>query len=76
MVHGEERIGYEPIEKCVPVDEYKEDSDFQKLEGLSNSYVLTAGHFMMFFPGDGHQPCLRVNEKARPVTKAVFKIRF
>ncbi|MDB4769775.1 YhcH/YjgK/YiaL family protein [bacterium] len=75
VVSGEERLGYQPIEDCVPVGDYKEDSDFQKLEGLKQHSVLRAGHFMMFFPGDGHQPCLQVDDVSGPVKKAVFKIQ-
>ncbi len=69
---GVETYGYTPL--CnLPEAEYNEEKDITKFPGLaSDSYVTCQpGMFAIFFPQDGHAPCIA----AEPIKKAIFKIK-
>ena len=66
-----ETFGYTPL--CgLPDAEYNAEKDITKYEGLADTYVtLKPGEFAIFFPQDGHAPC--VSEEAT-IRKAIFKV--
>ena len=71
------------IEKvcCLPLDQlqeripYKEESDaaFYTTGGKPVEIVIGNGCFAVFFPQDGHMPCLSIEEPSR-VKKVVVKV--
>ncbi len=67
-----ETFGYTPLCK-LPEAEYNEEKDITKYEGLAETYVTCRpGEFAVFFPHDGHAPCISSEEK---IKKAIFKIK-
>lgn len=66
-----ETFGYTPL--CdLPDAEYNAEKDITKYEGLAETYVTCKpGEFAIFFPQDGHAPC--ITEEAE-IKKAIFKV--
>ncbi len=66
-----ETYGYTPL-KDLPEAEYNEEKDITKYEGAAATYVTCKpGEFAIFFPQDGHAPC--ISEQAE-IKKAIFKV--
>ena len=69
---GAETYGYTPL--CnLPEMPYNEEKDITKLPGIAaDSYVTcTPGMFAIFFPQDGHAPCISGQSE---IKKAIFKV--
>ncbi len=69
---GEETYGYVPA--CeLPELEYNAEKDITKFPGVpSQSYVTCKkGMFAVFFPQDGHAPCISSQPQ---IKKAIFKV--
>jgi len=66
-----ETFGYTPL--CgLPEAEYNEEKDITKYEGLADTYVTCKpGEFAIFFPQDGHAPCISAEPE---IKKAIFKV--
>lgn len=67
-----ETYGYIPL--CdMPEAEYNADKDVTKYPGITaETYVnCRPGEFAVFFPQDGHQPCIGEGE----IRKAIFKVK-
>jgi len=72
-ISAEETYGYIPA--CLLPDvEYNEQKDITKFPGVkAQSYVTCQkGMFAIFFPQDGHAPC--ISEEAE-IKKAIFKVK-
>lgn len=70
---GDETYGYIPL--ChLPEVEYNAQKDITKYPGLSaESYVTCKpGMFAIFYPQDGHAPC--ISDK-KTIKKAIFKVK-
>ena len=69
---SDETYGYTPL--CgLPEAEYNEAKDITKYEGAADTYVTCKpGEFAIFFPQDGHAPCITDAEEIR---KAIFKVK-
>lgn len=69
---GEETYGYRPA-KELPEREYDETKDITKYPNVQAKSLIhcTPGEFAIFFPQDGHQPCIGHGE----IRKAIFKVR-
>lgn len=67
-----ETYGYLPTEE-LPEAEYNDQKDATKYPGfVGGSYVTcTPGMMAIFFPQDGHQPCIGEG----PIHKAIFKVK-
>lgn len=67
-----ETFGYTPL--CLlPKADYNAEKDITKYEGPAQSYVTCQpGMFAIFFPQDGHAPC--ISDKAE-IKKAIFKVK-
>jgi YhcH/YjgK/YiaL family protein len=72
MVQGAERICYAPLSRLT-AGAYDEAKDFLRLSGEGDFVTLPGGSFMLLWPGDGHMPCLAVNQP-EPIKKVVVKI--
>jgi YhcH/YjgK/YiaL family protein len=69
---GEETFGYTPLED-LPKAEYNAEKDITKYEGMAQSYVTCRPGMMgIFFPQDGHAPCISPNPE---IKKAIFKVK-
>ena len=68
---AEETYGYTPL--CdLPDAEYNNEKDITKYEGMADSYVTCKpGEFAIFFPQDGHAPCIA---GVPEIKKAIFKV--
>lgn len=68
----EETYGYLPLED-LPSEEYNAEKDITKYPGVPGSSYVTCrpGMMAIFFPQDGHAPCI----SSAPVKKAIFKVK-
>lgn len=68
---AEETYGYTPL--CdLPNAEYNNEKDITKYEGMADTYVTCKpGEFAIFFPQDGHAPCIA---GVPEIKKAIFKV--
>ena len=56
----------------LPEAEYNEEKDITKYAGAADTYVTCKpGEFAIFFPQDGHAPC--ISDEAE-IKKAIFKV--
>ena len=66
-----ETFGYTPLGD-LPETEYNAEKDITKYEGLAETYVTCKpGEFAIFFPQDGHAPCI---SDEPTIKKAIFKV--
>lgn len=73
VVSGTEVMGYAPIQDLQVTDDYDAAKDCMRLAGKGDFVTVPAGTFIIFFPQDGHMPCLAVDSPA-PVRKVVVKV--
>lgn len=68
-----ETYGYTPRE-ALPEAAYNEEKDITKILGLAAESYVTAqpGCFAIFFPQDGHAPCIAGVDE---IKKAIFKVK-
>lgn len=68
-----ETYGYTPRE-ALPEAAYNEEKDITKIPGLAAESYVTAlpGCFAIFFPQDGHAPCIAGVDE---IKKAIFKVK-
>lgn len=67
-----ETYGYTPL-SALPELEYNEEKDVIKYDIQAESYVTCKpGEFAIFFPQDGHTPCI---SDAPEIKKAIFKVK-
>ena len=73
LLEGEETIGWKPLDDCTNVTKpYDEDADCALYDEPGTSYVtLKPGQFAIFWPEDGHQPCIGKGD----IHKAIFKVK-
>lgn len=70
---GEETYGYTPL-TLLPDAPFNEEKDVAKLpDHEAQTYVtVKPGQMAIFFPQDGHAPCI---SNAEALKKAIFKVR-
>ncbi len=70
---GEETFGYTPLQD-LPDFEYNAEKDITKYgDTLAQTYLtLQPGQMAIFFPQDGHAPC--ISDKVE-IKKAIFKVK-
>ncbi|MBQ0048088.1 MAG: YhcH/YjgK/YiaL family protein [Prevotellaceae bacterium] len=67
-----ETMGYTPRENLAEC-EYNAEKDITFYPGLAEKYVtINPGEFVIFFPQDGHAPC--ISDEAE-IVKVIFKIK-
>ena len=72
-ISGEETFGYTPL--CdLPAFEYNAEKDITKYGDTKAQTYFTVkpGQFAIFFPQDGHAPCIT---EAPEIKKAIFKVK-
>lgn len=72
VIRGAETHGWLPIEACKQVKfPYDADKDIVFYNDAPSARVtVKPGEFVIFFPEDGHAPCIGEG----PIKKAVFKV--
>jgi len=69
---GDETYGYTPLSD-LPDAEYNAEKDITKYEEMAQSFIdCKPGMFAIFFPQDGHAPCISL---APEIKKAIFKVK-
>lgn len=70
----EETYGYIPLEDMPDDIPYNEEKDITKYPGLPGSSYVTCrpGMMAIFFPQDGHAPCIA---GVPEIKKAIFKVK-
>lgn len=70
---ADETHGYTPLDR-LPEAEYNAEKDVTKYPGVQGENFVTCkpGMMAIFWPQDGHQPCIGTAEN---IHKAVFKIK-
>jgi YhcH/YjgK/YiaL family protein len=74
MVAGEELMGWANTSLLQIGQHYDADRDVAFYHGQGSLFRVPTGYFAIFFPQDGHMPCLTVGERPQPVRKVVIKI--
>ena len=78
LLKGKEKIACLPLEELSETKPYSEETDAAFYNAvpdlIPSSLYLRSGYFAIFFPQDGHMPCLYVNEPQK-VKKVVVKVR-
>ena len=71
---GPETYGYTPLSH-LPEEEYNSEKDITMYPDLmSESFIdCLPGMFAIFFPQDGHAPCITM---APEIKKAIFKVKY
>lgn len=66
-----ETFGYTPLGD-LPAEEYNDEKDITKYAILAETYfTLKPSEFAIFFPQDGHAPCVSSEPQ---IKKAIFKV--
>lgn len=75
LLKGTEKNCCLPIEKLKETKPYKEEIDaaFYEAEIPAQELILGDGYFAIYWPQDGHMPCLTV-DGAEKVKKVVIKV--
>lgn len=67
-----ETFGYTPLCR-LPETPYNAEKDITKYEVMAESFIeCQPGMFAIFFPQDGHAPCISM---APEIKKAIFKVK-
>ncbi|MBI5296799.1 MAG: YhcH/YjgK/YiaL family protein [Chloroflexi bacterium] len=73
VIGGTERMGFANL-RTMQVGEYVPERDFLSMNGTGSFVDVFAGSFVIFFPEDGHMPCLCADEPQQ-VRKVVLKVK-
>jgi YhcH/YjgK/YiaL family protein len=73
VADGLERMGFANTQ-CMQLGEYVPEKDFVPMTGAANFVDVFAGSFVIFFPEDGHMPCL-VADQPQAIRKIVLKVK-
>ncbi len=74
VADGVEKAGISAKSACRETTKYDKDKDFQMLSGKVGFIPLDPSVFAVFFPDDGHMPCITDGRRKSKVRKIVFKI--
>jgi uncharacterized protein, YhcH/YjgK/YiaL family len=76
IVKGTEIMGWAPESSLETAQDYNPDKDiaFYSVPENWTAAKLTDKHFAVFFPEDGHMPCI-ASESSKEVKKVVVKIK-
>ncbi len=75
LLKGTEKNCCHPIEKLTEIKPYNEEIDaaFYMADISTQELMLGDGYFAIYWPQDGHMPCLSI-DKTETVIKVVIKI--
>ena len=71
---GAERMGWKAIDQLRVREAYNAEKDYELFDGEGGEYfTVAAGMFAIFFPTDGHKPCVAIDAPVG-IEKVVVKI--
>lgn len=73
IIKGFEKIEVNDIENLEKTIEYDEEKDVMFFNGTGSFIKIKEGYFTVFYPHDGHKPCITDTNKST-VKKVVVKI--
>ena len=71
---GVEEMGHANITDLRVSQPYSDADDYAKFEGVGSEVKVPAGWFTIFFPEDGHMPCMAAGGQPSSVRKVVVKV--
>lgn len=77
VLSGKEMVVWYPLEGLQIRTTYDKEQDvafYEQKSNESSTSILTPGHFMVFFPDDGHMPSISADKLPCQVKKVVIKI--
>ena len=78
LLKGKEKIACLPVEELSETKPYSEETDAAFYNAVSDhspsTLDLRPAYYAIFYPQDGHMPCLSVNEPEK-VKKVVIKVQ-
>lgn len=74
IISGREAMGYAPLSMLKPNTPFDEARDVGFYDGAGSFVTVEAGMFAIFYPHDGHMPCMQVAGQSGPVRKVVMKV--
>lgn len=74
VMHGEERIGYAPIESLIETVPYDDLEDIAFYSGSGQTLKLSRGMAMLLAPWDAHQPGISLKNTGSNIKKIVVKL--
>jgi YhcH/YjgK/YiaL family protein len=74
LAKGAENVGVCTKCACTPLTPHDSEKDVQKLRGKVDFITLEPNVFAVFFPDDGHMPCIKHGKKNEKVRKIVVKV--
>jgi len=77
LLEGKESFGYSLLPYKGLDEDYLNDKDLafsEQMEGEEHFAKLSAGEFIIFYPGQPHRPLVAVDDKPMPVRKVVIKV--
>ncbi|MBT6050115.1 MAG: YhcH/YjgK/YiaL family protein [Candidatus Scalindua sp.] len=77
VIEGQELMYYANPKQIRATDKFELEVDFQFYTATNNlsEFVVSAGEFTVFFPGEPHKPGCLYRNNNNEVTKLVFKVR-
>lgn len=73
VADGIETMGYAPLGNLAVSQAYSSEKDCELFTGTGDFITAGKGMFLVFFPEDGHMPCL-IKDKPVKVRKVVVKV--
>lgn len=73
LINGFEKQGIKDISELTKNTEYDKEKDVQFFDGEGSFVSVPAGYFTIFYPQDGHKPCITDKTQSH-VKKVVIKI--
>ncbi len=74
IIKGNELIGYAPLQDQEIAVTYNETNDIAFYNSKVSYLKMETGMFMILFPGDLHQPCIK-EDLSTFVRKVVVKVK-
>lgn len=76
LLEGKESFGYSLTPFKALDEDFLAEKDLAFSEQLEEEHFasLTAGEFIVFYPGQPHRPLVAVGDKPMPVRKAIIKV--
>jgi YhcH/YjgK/YiaL family protein len=74
ILSGAEKMGYAPITSLAETEPYNAEKDVAFYAGNGDVLTVRAGMFTIFYPQDGHMPCVQAGERPAQVRKIVMKV--
>ena len=75
VIIGDEKMGKYPVSECTVTKPYDESKDVANYTAPGKFYVIPAGTFIIFFPGEAHRPNISPDGNKKVVKKIVIKVR-